>query len=63
MGKQRLAVCARHTKNARTIGMGQEQHSEPQVCRWATPPNDLVVGQDSSAFQLACAKFCRQSEH
>ena len=56
------SLCAAHEKCSHQAE-GQEQPSEPQVRRWATPPYDLVVGQDSSAFQLACAKFCRQSEH
>ena len=58
------SLCAAHEKCSHHAE-GQEQHPEPQVCRWATPFCDFdsmqfffFVGQLSSAFQLACAGFC-----
>ena len=62
-GKTTACTRARHTKKCSQQAKGQEQSREPQVCRWATPPYDLVVGLLSSAFQLACVRFCQQSEH
>ena len=50
------SLCAAHEKCSHHAE-GQEQLPEPQVCRWATPPHDLVVGRLSSAFQLAIAGF------
>ena len=50
------SLCAAHEKWSHQAE-GQEQPPEPQVCRWATPPHDLVVGHLSSAFQLPFAEF------
>ena len=55
------SLCAAH-ETCSHQAEGQEQLPEPQVCRWATPPYDLVGSQLNSSFELACAGFFRSRD-